>query len=127
MLPLRPGRSALGPHRRPSDTVRPAKSYWPWAKRAPLVERVGRHACSVCERAGTIRFHTFPLERAAAISIDLCGEHLRGLLGRSLGPFAFHQLCRKLRAAGVSRDEVFLLHDAFYDSDGRALQPAFGA
>jgi hypothetical protein len=31
---------------------------------------------------------------------------------------------RQLRAVGVSVEDVFLLHSAFYDLNGRALQPA---
>ncbi|HZU35443.1 MAG TPA: hypothetical protein VFA18_06025 [Gemmataceae bacterium] len=89
----------------------------------PLLERVEPNRCVVCERVGTIRFETYPLERTVPVIVDLCGEHVRALLSRSLGPFAFHQLSRHFRAQGVGRVEVFLLHDAFYDYNGRALQP----
>ena len=47
-----------------------------------------------------------------------------GLIGRRLGPFAYHQLRRQLAALGLDADDVFLLHDTFYDVQGRALQPA---
>jgi hypothetical protein len=90
----------------------------------PLVERTEKHRCAVCNKVGTVCFHTFPLQASRAVAIDLCPEHLRGLIGRRLGPYAFNQLRRQLRQAGVGVDELFLLHGAFYDSHGRALHPA---
>src|SRR5262245_60034923 len=90
----------------------------------PFVERTEKNRCTVCNCAGTVRFLTFPLNMAVAVEMDLCPEHLRGLLGRRLGAHAFAQLRRRLHAVGVDVGNVFLLHDAFYDAHGRALQPA---
>jgi hypothetical protein len=49
---------------------------------------------------------------------------LRSLVGRRLEPTAFRQLSRRLSSLGITSEEIFLLHDAFYDRQGRALQPA---
>jgi hypothetical protein len=89
----------------------------------PLVARTERRTCLVCDRVGTVAYRTLPLHSAALLEMDLCPEHFRALLSRSLGPFAYHQLCRQLRALRVGPEAVFLLHDAFYDPQGRALQP----
>ncbi len=89
----------------------------------PLREAAQQKRCTVCDRMGTVLFETVPLERTEPIAVYLCGEHLHGLLSRALGAFAFHQLCRRLRQFGVRSSEVFLLHDGFYDADGRALHP----
>jgi hypothetical protein len=90
----------------------------------PLIERAERNACAVCGLVGTLRYLTFPLECAEVLEIDLCARHFRELLGRRLGPFAFQQLRRQLRAVNLDAGQVFLLHDAFYDDEGQALQPA---
>jgi hypothetical protein len=90
----------------------------------PLVERSDRRRCAVCHHLGTLRYMTFPLHSRRPVEIDLCAEHLRGLVGRRLGPHAYEQLRRQLDALGLQPGEVFLLHDAFYDHNGRALQPA---
>ena len=90
----------------------------------PLVERTENNRCAICHKQGTICFHSFPLRGAQAVAIDLCSEHVRGLIGRRLGPYAFNQLRRQLSQLGVDVDEMFLLHSAFYDGNGRALQPA---
>lgn len=90
----------------------------------PLVERAERNACTICNRKGTVRFLTFPLNAREPLEMDLCGEHLRCLLGRRLAPAAFHQLRRQLSKFEVATEEVFLLHGAFYDLHGRALRPA---
>ena len=55
--------------------------------------------------------------------MDLCAKHLRGFLGRKLGGYAYTQLRRQLAAVGIDVHDVFLLHEAFYDAQGRALQP----
>jgi hypothetical protein len=78
--------------------------------------------CVACGSAGTVAFVTVPL-RASAVAIDLCSTHLRALLGRELEPAAFLELARKLHAAGLAPGRIFLLHEAFYDRRGRALQP----
>jgi hypothetical protein len=90
----------------------------------PLVERTEKNRCAVCNRLGTVCFHTFPLRGPDPVAVDLCPEHLRGLIARGLGPQAFHQIRRRLQSLGLAADEIFLLHGAFYDSHGRALQPA---
>lgn len=93
----------------------------------PLVERTEPRPCAVCARRGTIRFLTFPQNIRAGLEIDLCGEHLRGLLGRRLGPYAFIQLRRLLRGISLDTDAIFLLHGEFYNTDGHALRPAVEA
>jgi hypothetical protein len=60
------------------------------------------------------------------IAIDLCPRHLRGLIGRRLDRGSFLVLARQLGAAGLQTGRIFLLHDAFYDQNGRALQPVEG-
>jgi hypothetical protein len=93
----------------------------------PLIERTEKKRCAACDVLGTVTFRTFPLGKASAIEIDLCPEHLRGLLARRLGPHACHQLRRQLQALDLRVEDVFLLHGAFYDDNGRALQPAIEA
>jgi hypothetical protein len=90
----------------------------------PFVARTEPDRCAVCHKFGTLRFLTFPLHSERPVEIDLCGEHLRALIGRRLGPHAFAQLRRQLFALGLEVGRIFLLHDAFYDGHGRALQPA---
>lgn len=82
--------------------------------------------CAVCSRRSTLCFQTVPLQTAVLVEMDLCGEHLRGLLARQLSPHAFLQLQRQLLLLAVSVEQLFLLHEAFYDARGRALQPALG-
>jgi hypothetical protein len=91
----------------------------------PLVLRTERRRCAICSQQGTVNFLTFPLNASTPVEMDLCGQHLRALLGRGLRPPAYHQLRRLLTALGVDVGEIFLLHEAFYDSQGHALQPAF--
>jgi hypothetical protein len=90
----------------------------------PLVEPTQKNRCAVCNRLGTVVYGTFPLQSHTPVMIDLCPEHLRGLLGRRLGTHGFAQLRRKLLNLGIGVDDIFLLHSAFYDDQGRALQPA---
>jgi hypothetical protein len=91
---------------------------------APLVEKTEKKQCAACSKSGTVCFLTYPLQSSTPIEMDLCPEHLRALLGRRLGPYAFHQLRRRLHLLGLGVELIFLLHDAFYDDQGRALQPA---
>jgi hypothetical protein len=88
------------------------------------VARTEKSRCVICHHQGTLAFHTFPLHWHRPVEIDLCGEHLRGLIARRLGPHAFEQLRRQLHGLGLDVTQVFLLHEAFYDDCGRALQPA---
>jgi hypothetical protein len=90
----------------------------------PLVERTDRRRCAVCHHQGTVRYLTFPLNCRRPVELDLCAEHLRALVGRRLGPHAFDQLRQQLVALGLDVALIFLLHEAFYDCHGRALQPA---
>lgn len=91
---------------------------------APLCERTEPRPCAICARTGTVPYLTFPLGGTSPIEMDLCPEHLRTLLGRCLTPPAFGKLRRRLHTIGLDVEQVFLLHDAFYDPEGQALQPA---
>lgn len=91
---------------------------------APLVARTRTAACAVCGRQGTVAYETHPRRGPGPLGMDLCAEHLRALLGRRLGPHAYHHLGRRLHGLGLAADDVFLLHGAFYDGMGRALRPA---
>jgi hypothetical protein len=119
-----------GATERPWDRIA-AKAYCPNCEEAlvvgesePLIERTHPNRCAVCNKPGTLCFHTFPLQTTNPVAMELCAEHLRGLLGRRLGPYAFNQLRRQLTNVGVGVEDLFLLHSAFYDLNGRALQPA---
>lgn len=90
---------------------------------APLVEPTVKKHCAICDHIGTVHFLTFPLHAESAVEVDLCPEHVRCLIARRLGPFAYNQLRRQLNFVGISASEIFLLHDAFYDPTGRAIQP----
>jgi hypothetical protein len=90
----------------------------------PLVERLERGACcAVCQRAGSVRFLSFPLHHSQALELELCPEHFRGLLGRRLDRKSFRRLRQHLEGLGITVQQVFLLHEAFYDAGGRPLQP----
>ena len=108
-----------------------AKAYCPECQESlvlgqapPLIEKTEKNRCAGCGKVGTVRYLTFPLQAATPIEIDLCPEHLRAFLGRRLGPYAFHQIRRRLHILGLGVELIFLMHDAFYDENGRALQPA---
>jgi hypothetical protein len=88
-----------------------------------VVERVHRRPCAACSHVGATCYRTLPLNASYPVEIDLCGQHLRDLLARRLQPHAYHQLNRQLQSLGFQAEEVFLLHDAFYDTSGHALQP----
>ncbi len=88
----------------------------------PLALAVEPRRCAACDSAGTVPFVTVPL-RAEAVVIDLCPAHFRALLRRSLDRAAFLELSRRLLDAGLVPGRIFLLHEAFYDRQGRALQP----
>jgi len=80
------------------------------------------HRCAACGLSGTVPFVTVPL-RARAVVIDLCPTHLRALLGRRLECAAFQELARQLLGLNLVPGRIFLLHEAFYDRNGFALQP----
>jgi hypothetical protein len=88
-----------------------------------LVERAERKRCLVCQHLGTVRYLTFPLRSTEAVEFDLCPRHFEALLSRRLDRHAHLQLSRQLNSLGLSAKQVFLLHEAFYDDNGRALQP----
>jgi len=90
----------------------------------PIIERTDKRRCTVCHHLGTVRFLTFPLNSRRPVEMDLCSEHLRALVGRRLGPHAFEQLRRQLVSLDLEVADIFLLHEAFYDPQGRAIQPA---
>jgi hypothetical protein len=88
-----------------------------------LSERAERKRCLICQHLGTVRYLTYPLQSAVAIEFDLCPWHFQALLSRRLERHALLQVSRQLHSLGLSAKQVFLLHDAFYDENGRALQP----
>jgi hypothetical protein len=89
----------------------------------PLIERVESRQCLVCNRPGTLRYMTYPLQAHMPVEMDLCGPHVRALLSRRLDRSALRQLAQLLHDIGVAAKQVFLLHEAFYDEKGRPLQP----
>jgi hypothetical protein len=93
----------------------------------PLVARTEKHLCAACGHLGTLSFLTYPLGSMEPVEIDICPEHFRGLLARRLDPDAYRVLRQRLAAMGLSAHNVFLLHEAFYDEHGQALQPALDA
>jgi len=90
----------------------------------PIAEKTDKRRCTVCNHLGTVRFMTFPLSSHRPVEMDLCSEHVLAFVGRRLGPHAFEQLRRQLEAFELKVSDIFLLHEAFYDELGRAIQPA---
>jgi hypothetical protein len=90
---------------------------------APLVEKAEKRPCAVCQQVGTLCYLTYPLHASEPVELDLCAQHFHALLRRRLDRYAFLQLCRQLQGLGVASQQVFLLHEAFYDNHGRPLQP----
>ena len=89
-----------------------------------FVVRTERRRCAVCQQTGTVRYLTYPLHATEPVEMDLCPRHFQSLLARRLDSHAYHQLSRQLQTLGFTSRQVFLLHEAFYDRHGRALQPA---
>jgi hypothetical protein len=89
----------------------------------PLVLRREERTCAVCQKHGTVRYLTFPLHETEPIEIDLCPAHLRDLMARRLTCRAFRHLRRQLNLLGIAVEQIFLLHEAFYDEHGSALRP----
>lgn len=89
----------------------------------PFVARADRCPCAACGHVGAVSFLTYPLGSRAAVEIDLCPDHFRALLGRALEPSAYRVLRRALQRLRLTPRNVFLLHEAFYDDLGQALQP----
>jgi hypothetical protein len=88
-----------------------------------LVERVERRPCAVCARVGVLRYLTYPLRSSHPVEIDLCAEHFHAMLRRRLDRHGYRQLMRQLQTLDLTPHQVFLLHEAFYDENGRPLQP----
>jgi hypothetical protein len=88
-----------------------------------LVERLVSRRCGVCGSVGTAPYLTYPLHSADPLAIDLCPGHFRALLSRRLDRASFRILRRRLQGLGMKVQQVFLLHEAFYDENGRPLQP----
>ena len=91
---------------------------------APLRLQARPGPCAACSSPGTAEFLTFPLRSRTPVELPLCAAHLRALLGRDLSVPAFERLRQRLHALDIGVDRIFLLHQAFYDRAGRALQPA---
>ena len=89
----------------------------------PVIVRAAEHPCAVCFHPRTVRYLTFPKGATRPVEIDLCGTHLRALVGRCLSSHAFLVLRGQLHALGLKPGDLFLLHEEFYDLQGQALQP----
>ena len=48
---------------------------------------------------------------------------LRDLMARRLTTRAFRRLRRQMNLLGVAVEQIFLLHESFYDEGGTALRP----
>jgi hypothetical protein len=89
----------------------------------PLLLRREPQSCAVCAAEGTVRFITFPLHEAEPIEIDLCPRHLRDLMARRLTRRSYRRIRRQLNLLGLAVEQIFLLHESFYDETGTALRP----
>jgi hypothetical protein len=88
-----------------------------------LIESPRRAPCAVCRKPLTLPYVTFPLHTIVPLELDLCAEHIQALIARRLDAGALTTLARLLQTLGVTVQQVFLLHEAFYDAQGRPLQP----
>src|SRR5262245_26442163 len=88
-----------------------------------LVLRREQSNCCVCVQGGTVPYLTYPLHETQALEIDLCPEHLRDMMARRLSVRAFRRLRRQMNLLGVAVEQIFLLHESFYDESGTALRP----
>lgn len=93
-------------------------------KDEPICVRALDIRCAICHHLGAVPFVTFPLHTQKPVEIDLCKKHVRALCARRLGRLAFGKLKRELSKVGLDREDIFLLHSAFYSDTGKALQPA---
>jgi hypothetical protein len=89
----------------------------------PLLFRREPGRCALCARKGTVRFLTFPLHESEPIEVDLCPGHLRDLMARRLTRRSYQRMRRALNLLGLAVEQIFLLHESFYDDKGRALRP----
>src|SRR5262249_39840881 len=55
----------------------------------PLIEQTQRLPCTACHALGSITVQTFPRRSSYPLEMQLCPEHLRGLLSRSLAVSTF--------------------------------------
>lgn len=88
-----------------------------------LVLRMERRRCAICWQQGTLRYLSFPLHETDPVEIDFCPMHLRDFMARRLGRRAFLRLRRQLNLIGLAAEQIFLLHESFYDESGTALHP----
>jgi len=89
----------------------------------PLVLRTRPTFCAICGRQGTVEYTTWPLRESEQLQMELCPHHLRSLLARRLTSSAYHVVRRQLNLLGLAVEQLFLMHEAFYDEAGSALQP----
>jgi hypothetical protein len=88
-----------------------------------VVEAPRRSPCAVCRKGLTLSYITFPLNTVTPLELDLCPDHIHALLGRRLEREALGMLARHLATFNVTLQQIFLMHEAFYDAQGRPLQP----
>lgn len=81
--------------------------------------------CCVCQRLGSVKFATTPLQtiKPLVATLPFCPLHLRALIGRSLDCRDFALLIGFLDQFFLAPSQIFLLHEAFYDRAGKAIQP----
>lgn len=89
----------------------------------PLLEKVQKNSCAICQHCGTLCYLTYPLRATRPVEIDLCAAHVQALISRRLDRHALKQFGRQLQVHGIQAQQLFLLHEAFYDEKGRPLQP----
>ncbi len=88
----------------------------------PIREPVTDVRCAICAALG-VTFETNLHRSRIAVHVPLCGDHLRDLAARRLDPPSFSVLYARLKNLSINRQKIFLLHDAFYDERGKALNP----
>ena len=89
----------------------------------PLTQKLHKDRCAICRTKGTVRCLTYPLHSSRPLEIDLCPAHFREYLSRRLDRSALDTLSRNLQSLGLDLSQIFLLHEAFYDDNGRPIQP----
>ena len=89
----------------------------------PLKVKADHNLCTLCRHRNVIAYLTLPLYEPECLEMDLCVRHLTALLGRRLTGRAYRKLRARLNRLGYAVEQFFLLHEAFYDEEGLALQP----
>jgi hypothetical protein len=89
----------------------------------PIKAQIEKYRCDICYRMGSVDFQTIPLHKNFGLIMHLCSVHLYDLLSRNLSEINFKYLRAQLKNFSVNVQEIFFLHGAFYDQDGRAIQP----